>query len=74
MRQVLRVLTKLRGILGTHEKFPRPVAVGMERRCSDETGDSCFRVVCIFFMGRSLAQLSRSRVCYSRAVAYPRGV
>ena len=74
VRQVLCVLTKLRGILGTHEKFLRPIAVGTERRCSDETGDSSFRVVCIFFMSRSLAQLPRFRVSYSRAVAYPRGI
>ena len=74
MRQVLCVLTKLRGILGTHGKFPHPVAVGSERRYSGETGDSSFRVVCLFFMSHSLAQLPRSRVSYSRAVAYPRGV
>lgn len=69
MCQILRTLTKLKGILGTHEKFPRPVAVGRERRYSDETGDTCFRVVCIFFMGRLIAQLPCSRVSYSRAVS-----
>ena len=74
MRQVLRVLTKLRGILGTFMKsFPVQSRLARERRYSGETGDSSW-VVCIFFMSHLLAQLPRSRVSYSRAVAYPRGV